>query len=165
MALLTVPQLRLLKMQWTREVRYERTPRRWFGLRGGKLIEVVEPAAWYSPEGDSKHFNTFHDGVLFVEQHNRFCACLTFHKDGGKRLIFRSMEGRTEGGTTSHLDVSAWHAVLNPPALRRPLVPGNYCNILYCLALRLSCRDGYSLLSLGHSFQACIVVQCSGQHV
>ncbi len=51
MAVLSLHHLKVPHLQWRQEVRYERTPRRWLGLRGGRVIQVVQPAPWYSPEG------------------------------------------------------------------------------------------------------------------
>ena len=48
LGLLAVPGLRLWPEQ---EVRYTRTPRRWLGLRGGRLVQVVQPEPWHSPPG------------------------------------------------------------------------------------------------------------------
>ena len=49
LGVLAVPGLRL----WPeREVRYARTPRRWLGLRGGRLVQVAQPEPWHSPPGD-----------------------------------------------------------------------------------------------------------------
>ena len=48
LGLLAVPGLQLWPKQ---EVQYTRTPRSWLGLRGGRLVQVVQPEPWHSPPG------------------------------------------------------------------------------------------------------------------
>ena len=49
LGVLAVPGLQQL---WPKqEVQYTRTPRRWLGLRGGRLVQVVQPQPWHSPPG------------------------------------------------------------------------------------------------------------------
>ncbi|BDA46768.1 hypothetical protein COCOBI_09-2210 [Coccomyxa sp. Obi] len=50
-SLAPLKNLRVPQLQWKQRTEYVRGPRRWLGLRGGRMIEVVHPAPWYTPEG------------------------------------------------------------------------------------------------------------------
>jgi hypothetical protein len=49
--LIPAPNLRLPKLRWKDEVQYVQGPRRLLGLKGGKVMQILHPAPWYSPEG------------------------------------------------------------------------------------------------------------------
>ncbi|CAL8471387.1 g10929 [Coccomyxa elongata] len=72
-SLAPLKELRAPQLQWKQRKEYVRGPRRWLGFRGGRMIEVVHPAPWYTPEGAWKgaqtvaplHVWTFVLGILF----------------------------------------------------------------------------------------------------